>query len=196
MGVPDSFVFGSHPGIDRGMRGFSALAPDRPDSVRGCPIYALLDNVRSAWNVGSMFRTADAAGLAGLYLCGLTPTPPRADLEKTALGASRTVRWDYWPRTVDAIEALRARGVQVVALEIGPGAIDVAQVPRDYPLCFVVGHEVTGIHDEVLARCDRTAAIPMHGQKGSLNVAVSFGVMAYALRRDWESHTAPSRRRE
>lgn len=161
-----------------------------------CPVYALLDNIRSAWNVGSIFRTADAAGLAGLYLCGLTPTPPRADLEKTALGASRSVRWDYWPETIAAIDALRSRGVRVVALETGTGAVDHREVRVDGPLCFVVGNEVGGIDADVLARCDAMAAIGMHGRKESLNVAVSFGIMAYALRTAWEDQTASSSRRE
>ncbi|RXL80731.1 TrmH family RNA methyltransferase, partial [Citrobacter sp. AAK_AS5] len=76
----------------------------------------------SAWNVGSMFRTADGAGLAGLYLCGLTATPPRPDLEKTALGARATVPWDYWADTVAAVRAVQARGFQVVALERTPQA--------------------------------------------------------------------------
>lgn len=161
-----------------------------------CPVYALLDNVRSAWNVGSMFRTADAAGLAGLYLCGITATPPRPDLEKTALGAQRTVPWDYWPRTEDALHHLRRRGVLLVALECAEDAVTMDQAATRYPLCFVVGNEVTGLDDGVRALCDHTAMIPMHGAKESLNVAVSFGLMAYASRQAWELTMAPSSRRE
>lgn len=161
-----------------------------------CPVYALLDNVRSAWNVGSMFRTADAAGLAGLYLCGITATPPRPDLEKTALGAQRTVPWDYWPRTEDALVHLRGRGVLLVALECADDAVTMEQAASRHPLCFVVGNEVEGLADHVRALCDQTAMIPMHGHKESLNVAVSFGLMAYASRRCWELAAAPSSRRE
>jgi 23S rRNA (guanosine2251-2'-O)-methyltransferase len=159
-----------------------------------CPVYGLLDNIRSAWNVGSMFRTADAAGLSGLYLCGLTAVPPRPDIEKTALGASLTVPWDPWPDTLAAVRAIRARGIEVVALERDPRAEPFAHRRYRFPLCFVVGHERRGIDDAVLAACDGVVAIPMHGQKDSLNVAVSFGIMAYQARRCWEAQTASSSR--
>lgn len=150
-----------------------------------CPIYGLLDNVRSAWNVGSMFRTADSAGLGGLYLCGMTPTPPRADLEKTALGASATMPWDYWTDSAAAVRHIKDRGIQVVALECTPDAQPFDGFDYRFPLCFVVGHEVRGVEESVLAACDATVAIPMNGLKDSLNVAVSFGIMAYQVRRSW-----------
>ncbi len=151
------------------------------------PIYALLDNIRSAWNVGSMFRTADAAGLGGLYLCGFTATPPRPDIEKTALGASATVPWDHWPDPLAALAAIRARGIQTVALETSPDAAPFDAFAYRFPLCFVVGHEQRGVDPAVLAACDATVAIPMHGAKDSLNVAVSFGIMAYQVRRVWDA---------
>jgi 23S rRNA (guanosine2251-2'-O)-methyltransferase len=171
--------------------------PPTPASIRPagrCPIYGLLDNIRSAWNVGAMFRTADAAGLAGLYLCGMTALPPRPDIEKTALGASRSVPWDHWPDTLAAIAAIRRQGVQVVALERHPDAASYAGFAYRFPLCFVVGHEVRGIAAPILAACDATVAIPMHGEKDSLNVAVSFGIMAYRARRLWEDQAASSSR--
>jgi len=151
------------------------------------PVYALLDSIRSAWNVGSMFRTADAAGLAGLYLCGMTPTPPRPDLEKTALGSSLTVPWDYRADPVAAVRSLQGRGVQVVAVEVTRDAAPYDGFPYGFPLCFVVGHEVQGVRPEILAVADATVAIPMWGRKDSLNVAVSFGIMAYAVRRAWQA---------
>ena len=159
-----------------------------------CPVYGLLDNIRSAWNVGAMFRTADAAGLSGLYLCGMTATPPRPDVEKTALGASATVPWDYWGDTVNAVHAIRRRGIQVVALELDPQAAGHDTYPYRFPLCFVVGHEVDGIRPDVLAACEATVAIPMHGDKKSLNVAVSFGIMAYAARGCWKAQAISSSR--
>lgn len=159
-----------------------------------CPVYGMLDNVRSAWNVGSMFRTADGAGLAGLYLCGLTATPPRPDLEKTALGASATVPWDYWEDTVAAIRAVQARGLQVVALERTSQAEPYDAFRYRFPLCFLVGHEVRGVAPAVLAACDAVVAIPMHGGKDSLNVAVCFGIMAYEARRQWSAQAVSSRR--
>jgi len=159
-----------------------------------CPVYALLDNIRSAWNVGSMFRTADAAGLSGLYLCGLTAVPPRADIEKTALGACQSVPWDHWPDTAAAIAAIRGRGIQVVALECAPQAQPCDRFAYRFPLCFVVGHEVRGIAPSTLAACDAVVDIPMHGVKESLNVAVSFGIMAYQARRSWQAQAGHSSR--
>jgi tRNA G18 (ribose-2'-O)-methylase SpoU len=162
--------------------------------ARRCPVYGLLDNIRSAWNVGSMFRTADAAGLAGLFLCGMTATPPRPDVEKTALGASGTVPWDYWSDTLESLRSIRERGIQVVALETGPRAAPFDAFAYRFPVCFVVGHEVAGVSPDVLAACDATVAIPMHGGKESLNVAVSFGIMAYTMRRRWEGQAISSSR--
>lgn len=149
------------------------------------PAWGLLDNVRSAWNVGSMFRTADAAGLAGLYLGGFTPTPPRPDMEKTALGATETVPWDYWPDAAACARAVRAGGVPLVVLEQAPGAVDWEAAELPFPHCFVVGHEVRGVCPEVLAQADLVVEIPMFGAKHSLNVAVSFGLLAYEARRQW-----------
>lgn len=147
--------------------------------------FGLLDNVRSVWNVGSMFRTADAVQLGGLYLAGMTATPPRPDMEKTALGATRTVPWDYWDDPVAAVRALRERGVQVVALEQVPGAVDWRAYPYAFPLCFVVGHEVRGVAPALLDLADAAVEIPMAGTKQSLNVAVSFGLLAFEIRRHW-----------
>jgi len=149
------------------------------------PVYALLDNVRSVWNVGSMFRTADAVALAGMYLTGMTATPPRSDMEKTALGATRSVPWDYWRDPVAACRRLRENGVRVVVLEQTDRSVDWESADWSFPLCFVVGHEVTGVGPEVLELADEVVEIPMAGVKQSLNVAVSFGVLAYEIRRRW-----------
>ncbi len=156
--------------------------PAGPDLASG-RLYALLDNVRSVWNVGSMFRTADAVCLDGLYLCGMTATPPRPDIEKTALGATLTMPWDYWPDPAAAVRHLQSRGVTVVALEQTDQARPFDSVAFPEPLCFVVGHEVDGVSPEVLRQVDAVVEIPMAGQKKSLNVAVSFGVLAYEIRR-------------
>ena len=163
--------------------------PDGPPADR-LAAYGLLDNVRSAWNVGSMFRTADAAGLAGLYLCGLTATPPRPDLEKTALGATQTVPWDYWPDAAACARALRAAGLPLVVLEQAPGAVGWEQAELPFPHCFVVGHEVRGVAPELVAQADLVVEIPMFGAKHSLNVAVSFGLLAYEARRQWQRREA------
>lgn len=162
-----------------------SLQPGRPAGAR-LPVWGLLDSIRSAWNVGSMFRTADAAGLAGLYLGGFTPTPPRPDMEKTALGATGTVPWDYWPDAAECARGLRARGVPLVVLEQAPGAVDWEVATLPFPHCFVVGHEVRGVSPALLEQADLVVEIPMFGAKHSLNVAVSFGLLAYEARRQWQ----------
>jgi len=149
------------------------------------PFFGLLDNVRSVWNVGSMFRTADATGINGLFLCGVTATPPRSDMEKTALGATLTVPWDYWENAVEAITHLQQNGVRVIALEQTDHAEPYDDFQYPFPLCCVVGHEVRGVSPAVLAQVDATVEIPMCGTKDSLNVAVSFGILTYEIRKQW-----------
>jgi len=147
------------------------------------PVYALLDNVRSVWNVGSMFRTADSVALSGLYLCGMTATPPRPDIEKTALGATKSVPWDYWSDSVAAARHLRDLGIPLVALEQTDRSRSWDTFTFPFPHCFIVGHEVRGVGEELLDLTDHVVEIPMAGIKHSLNVAVSFGVLAFEIRR-------------
>lgn len=152
----------------------------RPDLP---PIVAVLENIRSLWNVGSMFRSADGAGLERLILTGYTAHPPRKEISKTALGAEEFVAWEYWASAAEACRALKEEGYVVVGLETGSQNIDVEATPISARLAFVVGNEVTGISAETLAECDRRMCLPMRGHKDSLNVAVAFGIAAYAVRR-------------
>ena len=147
------------------------------------PIYGLLDNVRSLWNVGSIFRTSDAAGLRKLYLCGMTGYPPRPEIAKTALGADKSVPWEYGKDGVKAALRLRDLGVRIVALETTESAVPFDEFRYSFPLCLVVGHEVDGISPSLLARADDTVSIPMFGEKTSLNVAVAYGVAMYEILR-------------
>ncbi len=147
------------------------------------PLYGLLDNVRSLWNVGSIFRTADAAGVKKLYLCGMTGRPPRPEIAKTALGAETTVPWEYVQDPLKAAVTLKNLGVRIVALETAPGAVPCDAFDYPFPLCLVVGHEVDGVSRPLLAAADAVVSIPMHGRKESLNVAVAFGVAAYEILR-------------
>ncbi len=149
------------------------------------PSYALLDNIRSVWNVGSIFRTADAVGLGGLFLTGMTATPPRKDIEKTALGATLTVPWDYWQDSLAAARRIKEQGIALVALEQTDRSVDWEEFQFPFPHCFVVGHEVKGVRQEILELADHVVEIPMAGSKQSLNVAVSFGILAYQVRRRW-----------
>jgi len=161
--------------------------PELQDSLATgrLPSFALLDNIRSVWNVGSMFRTADAVGLGGLFLTGMTATPPRKDIEKTALGATLTVPWDYWQDSVEAARRIKDQGIALVALEQTSRSIDWQEFSFPFPHCFIVGHEVSGVRSEVLDLADHAVEIPMAGTKQSLNVAVSFGILAYEVRRHW-----------
>ncbi len=115
----------------------------------------------------------------------MTATPPRPDMEKTALGATASVPWDYWRSTADAVAALKKRGTTLVAVEQAPGSVPLHDWRCPFPCCFVMGHEVGGVDEEVLAACDQCVEIPMSGAKRSLNVAVTFGIVAVEIRRQW-----------
>jgi len=143
------------------------------------PLYCVVDNVRSLWNVGSIFRTSDAAGVRKLFLCGISGYPPRPEISKTALGAENSVPWEYVKDAALAVVRLKELGVRVVALETGEDAVPYDEFAYAFPLCIVVGHEVDGISRHVLALADDVVTIPMLGTKSSLNVAVAYGVALY-----------------
>lgn len=142
---------------------------------------AVLDNIRSLHNVGAIFRTADAAGVDKLYLCGMSGTPPRPEIRKAALGAEEVVAWEYFKHTHAALQQLKSAGYFLLALESTPASVDYRRAVYQFPLALVVGHEFSGIAPEILALCDATMALPMRGVKVSLNVAVAFGVAAYEI---------------
>jgi tRNA G18 (ribose-2'-O)-methylase SpoU len=165
-------------------------APSEPTAIDAppnrLPIEALLDNVRSLFNVGSIFRSADGAGFQRLHLCGITPTPENPKLAKTALGAEQSVAWQHHRNGVDAIERLHNQGLVRWALEEHPRAESLMTVTLPQaPLVLVVGSEVTGVDPGILAQCDKIVAIPMYGVKRSLNVATAFGVAAVILSSRW-----------
>ena len=145
---------------------------------------ALLDNIRSAWNVGAIFRTADGLGVQKLHLCGITPTPHNASVAKTALGADQSIPWTYAPDALRAAENLIAAGAHLWALEQDERAIPLenAKITDDQRLVLIVGNEVTGVDPELLELCEKIIYIPMQGKKRSLNVEVAFGVAAAAVR--------------
>lgn len=146
------------------------------------PVYVLLQNIRSMWNVGSIFRTCDAARIEKLIITGYTATPPRTQIDKVALGATETVDWEFIEDPLEAIRQLKEKGVAVCALEITGNSRNYSSVEKsDFPICLVVGNEVSGIDDEVLAQCDFSLEIPQYGTKHSLNVAVSAGIAVFEL---------------
>jgi len=143
------------------------------------PLAVLVDNVRSLWNVGSIFRTADACGACRVVLAGITGCPPRARIEKTALGAERAVSWNYRASAGAAAAELAAAGFVPVAVESAPGAVPLDDFRFPDRVALVVGNEVAGVSAEVLAACPQRVSIPMRGVKNSLNVAVAFGIAAH-----------------
>ncbi len=149
---------------------------------RRFPIVAVLDNIRSAYNVGAMFRTAECAYISELILCGITARPPHKEVEKTALGATQLLPWRYFPDTLEAVESLKQEGWRIAALEITEGSLPIQAVQKEhFPLALVVGNEVSGVDERVLAAADLVVEIPQYGQKESLNVAVAFGVAVFLL---------------
>jgi 23S rRNA (guanosine2251-2'-O)-methyltransferase len=150
-------------------------------------IFVILHNIRSLYNIGSMFRTADAVGVSRVYLTGYTSTPvdafgkPRTEITKTALGAERTVSWEYKRRFIDVYKKCKEDDVYLVALEQDKSSVDYRTVRSHKPFALVVGNEVTGLPKSVREKCDVIAEIPMRGAKESLNVSVAFGIMLYTL---------------
>jgi tRNA G18 (ribose-2'-O)-methylase SpoU len=144
------------------------------------PVYLLLENIRSLYNVGSVFRSADGARVARLLLCGFTPRPPRKEIEKTALGATSTVPWEYFGNVAEAVGALRAERIPLCVVEhTDMSKPYYALAKRDFPLCLAIGNEITGISPELLAHADAAIDIPMFGMKQSLNAAVAAGIVLY-----------------
>lgn len=157
--------------------------PNLPDNL--LEVEALLDNIRSTFNVGSMFRTADGAGLNRLHLCGITPTPDHPKIAKTALGSEQIVPWVQHWNALTAAKDLIASGYRLWALEGGVKAqpiFDTFEHLPGGPIVLVVGNEVTGVDPGVLDLCERTILIPMLGEKESLNVATAFGIAVYFIK--------------
>ena len=155
------------------------------ESIVTLPVSILLDNVRSLYNVGAFFRTADAAGVEKLYLGGITGFPPKRAIAKTALGAEERVRWEHTWTPAELVRRIRAQGAEVAAIETSLHAIDLFDWQPRFPVCIIFGHEVDGIRPEISAQCDTHVRIPMLGTKHSLNVATAGGVVVYELLRKY-----------
>ena len=141
--------------------------------------YLLLDNIRSLYNVGAIFRTSDAVLVKKVFLTGITGSPPRKEITKTALGAEELVPWEYHEEAVEVIKKLKADGVKIVAVELAHEAKHYLEADYDFPVCFVLGHEVEGISDEVMELVDLSIYLPMLGRANSLNVATCYGIIVY-----------------
>ena len=145
------------------------------------PLVVVLDHVRSLYNVGSVFRTADAMRLAGICLCGITATPPNVEIHKTALGAEETVEWKYFEKTEDAIDWLRKEGYTIMAVEQCEGSTMLNNfIPdRNKKYAVVMGNEVKGVQQTVVDMCDGCLEIPQFGTKHSMNVSVTAGMIIW-----------------
>lgn len=164
------------------VRSFDAeITKEAYDRLPKLPLYFVLDNLRSAFNVGSIFRTCDILRVKGLFLCGYTACPPHAKLEKTALGTIDYVPWRYFETAVDAVEWLRDCGVAVWAAETTSESVtyDTAAFPDE--LAIVLGNEALGVSRGVLERCDGLVEIPTRGYKNSLNVASACAVLGFKV---------------
>lgn len=153
---------------------------------RSLKIVVVLDNIRSLYNTGSILRTADAAGVERVVLCGITPRPDqggrqRRAIAKTALGAEESVPWEYEADTKTALTKLRAAGYEIAAVETAADAVTLFEWAPRWPVCLVFGHERTGVSDDLAPEFETVVRIPMLGQKRSLNVATAAGVVLYEL---------------
>ena len=158
------------------------LSPSQTPTVLPHPISVFAHNIRSAHNVGSIFRTADSAGLAHVYLTGFTATPEHRGVRKTALGAEATVPWSHNEDPLALLDRLKSEGTKIVALERTEVARRIEEVEGvDFPMALILGNEVTGVPAALLDAADITLALPQYGVKDSLNVSVAFGIAAYGL---------------
>ena len=149
------------------------------------PIVIILDNVRSAHNVGSVFRTSDAFLIEKIMLCGICPVPPKNEIRKTALGATESVDWHYFNDSTDCIKELKEKGYTIISIEQADNAIDLNNysIEKSRKIALVFGNEVNGVSDKIINLSDSVIEIPQHGTKHSFNVSVSVGIVLWDLSR-------------
>jgi tRNA G18 (ribose-2'-O)-methylase SpoU len=146
------------------------------------PFAVVLNNIRSLYNVGSIFRTSDGAGVEKIWICGITGHPPNDRIAKTALDAQDHVPWEYREDIFSLLEELKRKKYQIVMLEQTQGSCPFEDFRPEGPVCLVVGNEIEGVMQDILPYCDKAIEIEMAGVKNSLNVAVAFGIIAYHFR--------------
>lgn len=165
------------------MEQLGRMSVDEFKSSDKFPLTIVVDNVRSMHNVGSIFRTSDAFLVEKIYLCGITPTPPHREIQKTALGATESVDWQYAESTIEVVNQLKKEGWTVLALEQTTNSVmlDKLKVEKGEKIAIVLGNEVEGINQEVINLCDKAVEIPQFGTKHSFNVSVSCGIMLWQV---------------
>lgn len=156
-------------------------------SAEKIPVVIVLDNVRSQHNVGSIFRTADAFCVMEIHLCGITATPPHREIHKTALGATESVSWKYFPETIGSIRSLKKEGYKIYAVEQTDEStlLDNMQMPSLNKIALVFGNEIHGIDETVIGESDESIEIPQFGTKHSLNISVTAGIVVWELAKNY-----------
>ena len=152
-------------------------------SAEKTPIIIVLDNIRSLNNIGSVFRTADAFLIEAVYLCGITAQPPHREIQKTALGATESVEWKYFPSTSEAVSKLQNSGFKILAIEQAENStmLNTFNIESTKKYAVIFGNEVNGVEQEVIDLCDLVIEIPQYGTKHSLNISVSTGIVIWEL---------------
>lgn len=160
---------------------------DNINQAQKMPVRVLLNSIRSCYNVGSVFRTSDGAMIDKLYLCGYTPTPEKKEVLKTALGSTDSVSWEYHNEPLALIKELKKEGFKIAALEQTHKSRNYTDIKvEDFPVCLIIGNEITGVSQDLLDECDYTLEIPQYGIKQSLNVSVAYGISIFELRKYFE----------
>lgn len=168
--------------------GKKRITLDETKKIKRHPVYALADNIRSIYNVGSIFRTSDAALIEKLYLTGYTPYPPRQEIEKVALGATEAVPWEYIKDPMEAVKKIKEQGIKIVPLEITQNSRNYSEIEAsEFPLCLILGNELTGVSNDIIELSDFSIEIPQYGFKHSINVSVAYGVAVMELVRKLNS---------
>lgn len=159
------------------------LSAEEFKNVEKLPLVVVLDNIRSLHNIGSVFRTSDAFRVANIYLCGITATPPHAEIHKTALGAEDTVEWKYFNDTLDAVKELRDNGFDIFSVEQVEGSVMLEnfEPEKGRKYAVILGNEVKGVRQDVVDASDGCIEIPQYGTKHSLNVSVTSGIVIWDL---------------
>jgi 23S rRNA (guanosine2251-2'-O)-methyltransferase len=166
-------------------------------NIARCPVTVVLDNLRSAFNVGSIFRTADCSLVQKIITCGITAHPPNKKLDKTALGTLPVVPWEHRATAVEAIEMMKTAGVRIVAMETTDQSETLWDFRFPLPVCLVFGNEALGVSSPALAAAEDLVEIPMFGFKNSINVAAAFGIVMYEIQRQhWEFFRSKRRAHE
>jgi tRNA G18 (ribose-2'-O)-methylase SpoU len=165
------------------MEGLHRISVEEFRKCKKIPVVVVLDNVRSALNVGSVFRTADAFRISEIWLCGITACPPNSEIRKTAIGAEQSVEWQHYSDSVEAVSKLKADGYTIVAVEQAKESVMIDKIDLSTydKVALIFGNEVKGVDNRLMDICDLCIEIPQHGTKHSLNVSVSAGIVIWEV---------------